>query len=494
MPKAAIRSCFPFFALWLAACAAPVPVATETPISSATLEPLVPTLDAALPTPLPTRVRWEFGEPLPYTIQSGDTLAALAAHFNTEIEIILAANPALSPDVTTLPPGLEITIPASFAALLGSAFKIIPDSELVYGPGQADLDLQAIIDTQGGWLAEYQETSAGALSPAWEILQRTGLQYSVNPRLLLAILEYRTGIVTGQPAEKYIETYLLDVVDDSIPGLGGQLGWAAGVLNNGYYGWRDGSDLEITLADGRASRIDPWQNAGTAALHTLFGMWYAAPEFEQATGLDGFAATYRKLFGEPFDYAVQLIPEDLRQPELQLPFLPEKVWAFSGGPHPAWGNSLPYGALDFAPPAVVTGCGYSTEWVAAMAAGEVVRTGTAAAIVDLDGDGDERTGWAILYYHLRNDALPDVGTILQAGDPLGHPSCDGGRATGTHTHVARKYNGEWIPAAGLLPFELSGWVAAAGAEAYEGWLTYDFPAQRLTACPCVTSENHIALP
>jgi hypothetical protein len=46
-------------------------------------------------------------------------------------------------------------------------------------------------------------------------------------------------------------------------------------------------------------------------------------------------------------------------------------------------------------------------------------------------------------------------------------------ATGTHVHVARKYNGEWIPAGGPLPFTLSGWQAHAGGEPYLGTLTRD---------------------
>jgi LasA protease len=42
------------------------------------------------------------------------------------------------------------------------------------------------------------------------------------------------------------------------------------------------------------------------------------------------------------------------------------------------------------------------------------------------------------------------------------------RSTGTHIHIARKYNGEWIPAAGTLAFNLEGWVAYNGTREYEG--------------------------
>lgn len=483
-------------ALLLAACAPPatqVPPTTQPP----TAAPVVveaPTPDPLQPTALPTRERWPFGTLLPYVVQSGDTLAAVAAHFNTTADAIIAANPDVAFSASTLAPGLALTIPASFAALLGSPFQIIPDSELVYGPAQVGYDLQAAIDARGGWLAQYQETNDGALRPAWEILHRIGLQYSINPRLMAALLEYRSGVVTGFPQNDSEVTGLLGIADGGGASLGGQLRQVARILSDGYYGWRAGTLVEVSLADGRVSRIDPWQNAGTVALHHLFASWYGADEFDAATGPEGFAATYKALFGDPFESARPLMGADLAQPALQLPFEPDKVWAYSGGPHPAWDASLPWAALDFAPPAVVTGCGFSMEWVTAMADGVVARSEDAAVVLDLDRDGDERTGWAILYYHLRTDALPPVGAVVRAGDPLGHPSCDGGRATGSHVHVARKYNGEWLAADGFIPFDLSGWVAQAGVEPYDGRLVFDFPAQQLTACPCVRADNHIALP
>ncbi len=37
----------------------------------------------------------------------------------------------------------------------------------------------------------------------------------------------------------------------------------------------------------------------------------------------------------------------------------------------------------------------------------------------------------------------------------------GGEVTGTHVHIARKYNGEWILADGPLAFNLEGWITHA---------------------------------
>jgi hypothetical protein len=61
--------------------------------------------------------------------------------------------------------------------------------------------------------------------------------------------------------------------------------------------------------------------------------------------------------------------------------------------------------------------------------------------------------------------------VLKQGDPVGRPSCEGGTATGTHVHIARKYNGQWIPAASsVLPFVMNGWIPVEGNRPYEGYL------------------------
>jgi len=91
-------------------------------------------------------------------------------------------------------------------------------------------------------------------------------------------------------------------------------------------------------------------------------------------------------------------------------------------------------------------------------------------VLDLDGDGYEQTGWVILYLHIASDGKVEKGTYLDQDDLIGHPSCEGGSATGTHVHIARKYNGEWIAADGPLAFNLSGWVAYNGDKPYQGKL------------------------
>jgi LasA protease len=186
----------------------------------------------------------------------------------------------------------------------------------------------------------------------------------------------------------------------------------------------------------------------------------------------GFFDTYSALFGYPFDQAIEpLIPANLTQPVMLLPFGPDETWSFTGGPHLAWDAGSPYGALDFAPPGEALGCVSSDAWVIAVADGVVTRTGDGQVILDLDGDGNEGSGWVVLYMHIESRDRVQPGDVLRAGDHVGHPSCEGGISTGTHLHMARKFNGEWISALGPVPFNLSGWVSDGTGEEYVGTLT-----------------------
>jgi hypothetical protein len=129
-------------------------------------------------------------------------------------------------------------------------------------------------------------------------------------------------------------------------------------------------------------------------------------------------------------------------------------------------------------------------WVTAVADGQVVRSDMGAVVIDLDGDGYAGTGWAVLHMHLATrDRIP-VGTIVQAGDRLGHPSCEGGFSNALHVHLARLFNGRWVAADGQAPFVLSGWVSQGFGSEYDGALVRGSTV--IEACDgCREQENTI---
>jgi murein DD-endopeptidase MepM/ murein hydrolase activator NlpD len=261
----------------------------------------------------------------------------------------------------------------------------------------------------------------------------------------------------------------------------------------GYYGWRDGKLTGLTFPDGTTLRLAPDLNAGSVALQYMFSRHLNYADWLQAIDPDtGFPALFTSMFGDPWERSQEtgpLFPPDLTQYTFTLPFEVGALWAFTGGPHPAWEQESALAALDFAPAAAVSGCVESNAWVVAIASGQIVRSEGGYVVLDLDGDGFEQTGWVVLYQHIATKDRKPAGTVVNAGDPIGHPSCEGGTATGANVHIARKYNGEWVAAGDPLPFILSGWTAHAGSQMRQGSLTKG--DKTITASPVSSPESEI---
>ena len=351
----------------------------------------------------------------------------------------------------------------------GPNFEIIPDSELVYGPGLASFALAKFIDAELPKLAAYSEEVDEHQMNGYDILDKLSRDYSVNPRLLLALLRQRS--------DGALDLQFPFIKDEAYQGLYRQLSWAADQLNRGYYVRRVGALERITLLDGTQVDLSSDISDGTAAVQYLYGLLLGYSDWQAAVGPLGLYADYLAWFDDPRDKAVEpLIPAGLAQPEFLLPYSQDEAWYFTSGPHSAWGAYAAWGALDFAPEKPsedAWGCYRSDAYVRAVADGRVVRVADGLVVQELDDDHFEGSGWTILYMHIAEDGRAEMGQYLTAGDPIGHPSCEGGPATGTHLHIARRFNGEWIPADQDIPFVMSGWVSAGFGVEYDGSLTRD---------------------
>lgn len=450
------------------------------------ITPIVPT---AIPAPTSERPNYAPAELVDYTAQSGDTIPALARRFNTTEEEIMQANPIIPRDATTMPTGLPMKIPIYYLPLWGTAYQSIPDAAFVNGPSQIGFSTSAFVASTNGWLKDYRVYAGGEMRTGAEMVDYVATNYSISPRLLLTLLEYQSSALTQPeaPAGKYI----LGLRRNFYEGGYLQLVLAANTLNNGYYAWRSGELTELELLDESITRPDPWQNAGSVALQYYFSRLYSGDKFYGSIGPEGLARVYQSFFGDPWADPVIILPGSLQQPELLFPFQPGRVWAYTGGPHTGWGTGEPFSAIDFAPASDKTGCVNVPidEHATAMADGLIVRSDIDGTIIDLDKDGDERTGWVLYYLHLATNARVHIGSEVKAGDPIGYPSCEGGHVTGTHVHIARKYNGEWILADGPLAFNLEGWVAHDGSQVYKGTLTRG--ALTIVACECSDAPSQV---
>ena len=414
----------------------------------------------------------EDGQSWVYTTQSGDTLEVIAKRFEVRVSDIDLYTQV--PIDSLLDPGLELiirrsgSVPASFG-------KLLPDSEVVYSPSAAGFNPRDYVQSADGFLSSYHEymRSTGT-TPAVDIITRVAVENSIHPRLLLALVEFQCGCVSGPLEIGLDEKNLMRIQDPSRRGLYRQLGWTVNQLSLGYYGWRQGLLHNLVLSDGSVITLSPELNAGSVALAYLFSQlldsdrWYQAMDPGQ-----GFMALYWDLYPDARKLDLngeELYPPGLSQPDMILPFELNEEWSFTSGPHQAWETEAALAALDFAPASERFGCLPSSAWVLAAADGLVVRSEHNALVLDLDGDGFEGTGWTLLYMHVADYQRAAEGTYLKRGDRIGHPSCEGGPADGTHVHLARKYNGEWIAAGGPLPFLMSGWTAREGFKPYEGSL------------------------
>lgn len=445
------------------------------------LTPRNPSQSISSPTPDPPhKVPTIRTEAIEYSIQSGDTLGEIARTYGISLEELIAANEPINPNFLSI--GQIIEIPPPDPSNCGPAFKVIPDSELVYGPASVLFNIEEFIQQHNGYLSKYKQENiddlGGATLNGAQIVQQVAQQYSVNPRLLLAVLEYQSGWLTI-PTIPEENAYPIGVTEEHRKGLYRQLTWSANLLNRGYYSWRVDSTSSWVLGDGIVVPVNPTINAGTAAVQQFFAPLYSIDGWRKAVTADGLFATYERLFGYPFDFAIEpIVPPGIRQPKMQLPFEPGIVWAFTSGPHGGWGDGSAWAALDFAPSGGEMGCTPSEAWIVAAANGPVLRAENGEVIQEIDGggsinDGHEQTGWVLLYMHVGKHERVQPGTYLRTGDRIGHPSCEGGISTGTHLHIARRYNGEWIPADQTLPFVLDGWISRGTGKEYDGFLEKD---------------------
>lgn len=460
------------------------PVLTYLPPTRAPGSPLQsPTPDPprALPTLRPNEEQ--------YVVQPMDTLGIIAQRYGVDLNTLIEVNRIENPNVLTV--GQSLTIPAPDPQSTGSDFKILPDSELIFGPASALLDIDLFLQTKGGYLARYVEKVDDLPTGAADIVERVAREYSVNPRLLLAVLEYQSGWVTNPDIDPNRDDFPMGYPDGNRAGLYRQLAWAANNLNRGYYLWRANGLSSLVLPDGGVVPLAATINAGTAGVQYFMSLLYSRNGWNDAVGPDGLYAAYTRLFGYPFDLAVEpLLPQNLSQPVMQLPFEDGVVWSFTGGPHGGWGDGSGWAAIDFAPPGEGRGCVQSDAWVTAVADGLVVRSGNGVVVLDLDGDGLEQTGWTVLYLHIETRDRVPAGSQVRAGDRIGHPSCEGGLSNGTHVHMARRYNGEWIPADSGLPFNLDGWISQGAGIEYNGTLMRN--GQVVEAWDRWVNENQIS--
>ncbi len=449
----------------------PPPPPSPTPFNT----PVV-AVNSPTPSPKVASIPTSDDPPILYYSQSGDTLIAVAARFGVAPDEITSSQSL--PITRMIDPGTLLVIPDRIAEETGPDVQIMPDTEIIFSATAIDFGTQEFVEGKGGELSRYEEYLSSGWNKGWQVVERLARDNSISPRILLGVLDYESNWVSGEPKDKFHIQFQMGYEEQYKAGVFRQLTWATNQIFTGYYGWRAGTLTHYTFPDGETLRIAPNLNAGTVAVQYIFSKLYNRDEWQivlDPNNEEGFLALYTRLFSDPWlrDQTIgPIFPPGLPQPVMQLPFEPNREWNYTGGPHGAWEHDGPLAAIDFAPSTDKSGCAISDKWITAAMPGRITRSERGVVVIDDDGDGYEQTGWNLMYLHVATtDRIPE-DTWVEVDDRIGHASCEGGMSTGTHLHLARKYNGEWVLADGNSPFPfiLSGYIAYNGKEPYDGTL------------------------
>jgi hypothetical protein len=329
---------------------------------------------------------------------------------------------------------------------------LISDGQFVWGPNVGDFDIRGFLESRGSGLAGYSDDLA-----LWASYS------SVNPQVLLALLEVRWKLVSTLPGDAdpadvrmKIQTTALDV--------------ATAFYEHLYtYGARAAqppdSAATLELDDGTVVELEDSMSSGSFAISSLLAASMPAATFSEMvdpSAGEGFPGVFAAFFPEvdPLSTANSIdAPAAPPDSLFQLPFPLGATWTFNG-PHNWNGGSYgaPFSSMDFftggatcsAPPYI---------WTVAAAPGNGYRPSGYTCWLQITHNG----GWTTSYYHLRNMTAGGAQTRNAGLGTIACEVCAGGFATGPHVHWSLKYNGSYISLDGV---KVSGWTIRTGSEPY----------------------------
>ncbi len=358
---------------------------------------------------------------------------------------------------------------------------IIADGRLVFSPALFDFDVQIFLSSRSSQLANCKEEIEQQYWTAAEIVKFNAHYFSINPQVLLTLLQLQSGVVDNPASDPDALDYAMGYYSPEFSGLYKQVNWAAQQLFAGFYGrkYHDG-DKALVFKDGTSRTADMDLTPGTFALHYMLAKTTDELSWKGLVGRGSgsFYQTFVELFGDPLQDPNASLPIISGIPDSILPWTVGETWYYTGGPHNYNGGTVgctsgpgcprPWSAVDYAPPEVV-GCSpgstsyLGNRWIVAARSGSVIYSGQALVKID-HGDG-----WATYYSHVSSTNRVGYGPVSQ-GDHVGHPSCEvepGGWTLGIHVHFATSYDGAFVDINGTV---LSGWEIHESTH-YNGTMT-----------------------
>jgi len=352
--------------------------------------------------------------------------------------------------------------------------ELISDGQFVYGPAVEGFDI-------AGFLLEQQSPLAPYAAEIDAIARFT----SVNPKILLTVLEVRSGMVSHLEPSLAEDEILAEIEETAyqlaIPFYDHLYQW--GSRQSKTESLPKGAP-SVSFEDGSTQLIDPALSSGTFALASVLAQdqteeaWQAT-SFSQENG--SFMGTFAEFFPETnlLDSTYSIDPPSLPPDDFfQLPIPLGASWQFNG-PHSWCGGDACYNE-----PPDRSSIDFSTTWdhtdpfvdhytTAAAAGAGYIRTpysGRDPCWYEID----HGNGWKTSYYHLEYLGVPgsqgNVNQNFRIG-AIGEGVCNGGFASGAHVHFTLCYNGAYYDLDGI---KFSGWEVHSGPDPYTtGYLERD---------------------
>jgi murein DD-endopeptidase MepM/ murein hydrolase activator NlpD len=405
----------------------------------------------------------------------------------------LALRPAAKPEPTAGPSlyptsyGQVYTFPTE--ASTGSPAALLNDDRLRYAPGWGTEQVRKFMASRPGALGQMSIWVGDQEVPVADVITGQSLLYGVNPKVLLALIEFESGLVDNPNPSSEALDLALGYPDPATRGLDIQIRWGVREL---FRGMRDDGVIKtLLLRDGRTVPVPAGASMGDYAILRVVAQTGDEATLQRFQGLgeDSFVETYRRLFGEdprqlledssrlaerPFlvkpyegDYEITTVFDH------QSPFLNPDGSVIShtglesvGLPSDPDGHNGWDFALDSGVP-VVAAAGGTVIW----AGGSNDGCGSPALGVILE----HGNGYQTLYWHFSQIDVT-LGQQVAQGDVLGLAGATG-CSIGPHLHFEVHFRGRQVDPEGWCGAGADPW-AAHPAGAPSPWLWAD----RFSAC------------
>ncbi|MBN2004130.1 MAG: M23 family metallopeptidase, partial [Anaerolineae bacterium] len=159
-------------------------------------------------------------------------------------------------------------------------------------------DIQGFLDNQPGKLKEMSfSNQEGNETKASEVIQNISKSYGVNPKIILALIELRTGSITGTLGA--LDKLSPEAQHNEAEDFEKQIHWVIDALSEAYFLRLEYNLATITFKDGDSFQVPSDLNAGSFAIYSFFAQYFTKEEWHTEQVADDFLNIYAKWFGDP---------------------------------------------------------------------------------------------------------------------------------------------------------------------------------------------------